>query len=157
MNKKILTFFITSICLLFWACTSFALVTQYQEAVNAYKRKDYEKAYQLILPLAKKGFSKAQYSLGVMYEKGKGVNKDSDKAQKWFQFAANQGLAKAQKKINPKHKDNPKTLAGKHINLDSVSLKNGLDALSNKNYATAHKFFLELAEQGDVEAQFNLG
>ena len=157
MNKKILTFFITSICLLFWACTSFALVTQYQEAVNAYKRKDYETAYQLILPLAKKGFSKAQYSLGVMYEKGKGVNKDSEKAKKWFQFAANQGLAKAQKKINLKHKDNPKALAGNHINLNTVSLKNGLDALSNKNYAIAHKFFLELAEQGDVEAQFNLG
>ncbi len=100
MNKKILTFFIASICLLFWACTSFALVTQYQEAINAYKRKDYETAYQLILPLAKKGLSKAQYSLGVMYEKGKGINKDSDKAQKWFQFAADQGFVRAQKKLN---------------------------------------------------------
>ncbi len=157
MKKRILAFILTIICLLFLACSSFAKVSQYQEAIDAFKRKDYKTAYQLILPLAKKGFAKAQYSLGMMYEKGKGVNKDSEKAKKWFQFAANQGLAKAQKKINPKHKDNPKILAGKHIKLDSVSLKNGLDALSNKNYATAHKFFLELAEQGDVEAQFNLG
>ena len=157
MKKRTLTFILTIICLLFWACSSFAKVTQYQEAINAFKRKDYKTAYQLILPLAKKGFAKAQYSLGVMYEKGKGVNKDSEKAKKWFQFSADQGLAKAQEKINPKHEDNPKTLAGNHINLNTVSLKNGLDALSNKNYATAHKIFFKLAEQGDVEAQFNLG
>ena len=157
MKKRILTFILTIICLLFWACSSFAKVTQYQEAIDAFKRKDYKTAYQLILPLAKKGFAKAQYSLGVMYEKGKGVNKDSEKAKKWFQFSADQGLPKAQEKINPKHEDNPKTLAGNNINLNTVSLKNGLDALSNKNYATAHKIFFKLAEQGDVEAQFNLG
>jgi len=165
MRKKILTFFITSICLLLWACNSFALVTQYQEAIDAFKRKDFKTAYELILPLAKKGFSKAQYSLGMMYEKGKGVDKDSDKAKKWFQFAADQGLAKAQEKIDfisekrlkPKQEDNPIALAGNHINLNTISLKNGLDALNNKNYASAHKLFLELAEQGDVEAQYNLG
>ena len=157
MKKRTLTFILTIICLLFWACSSFAKVTQYQEAIDAFKRKDYKTAYRLMLPLAKKGFAKAQYSLGMMYEKGKGVNKDSEKAKKWFQFAADQGLAKAQKKINQRHEGNPKTLAGNHLNLNTVSLKNGLDALSNKNYATAHKFFLELAEQGDVEAQFNLG
>ena len=157
MTKKNLTFFITSICFLFWACSSFALVTQYQEAIDAYKRKDYKTAYQLILPLAKKGYSKAQYSLGMMYEKGKGVNKDSDRAKKWFQYAADQGLAKAQKKLNSNQEGNPKTLDQNSIKLNTKNLENGLNALNKKNYATAHKLFLELAEQGNVDAQYNLG
>ena len=134
MKKRTLTFILTIICLLFWACSSFAKVTQYQEAINAFKRKDYKTAYQLILPLAKKGSAKAQYSLGMMYEKGKGVNKDSEKAKKWFQFAADQGLTKAQKKINSKHEDNPKTLAGNHINLNTVSLKKSVIILSSGKY-----------------------
>ena len=157
MTKKNLTFFITSICFLFWACSSFALVTQYQEAIDAYKRKDYKTAYQLILPLAKKGYSKAQYSLGMMYEKGKGVNKDSDRAKKWFQYAADQGLAKAQKKLNSNQEGNPKTLDQNSIKLNTKNLENGLNALNKQNYATAHKLFLELAEQGNVDAQYNLG
>ena len=157
MTKKTLTFFITSICFLFWACSSFALVTQYQEAIDAYKRKDYKTAYQLILPLAKKGYSKAQYSLGMMYEKGKGVNKDSDRAKKWFKYAADQGLAKAQKKLNSNQEGNPKTLDQNSIKLNTKNLENGLNALNKKNYATAHKLFLELAEQGNVDAQYNLG
>ena len=79
MNRKILTFILTSIWLLFWASPSIALVTKYQEAVDAYNREDYKAAYKLILPLAKKGFAQAQYNLGVMHEKGKGVKKNLKK------------------------------------------------------------------------------
>ena len=79
MNRKILTFILTSIWLLFWASPSIALVTKYQEAVDAYNREDYKAAYKLILPLAKKGVAQAQYNLGVMYEKGKGVKKNLKK------------------------------------------------------------------------------
>ena len=70
MNRKILTFILTSIWLLFWASPSIALVTEYQKAVDAYKlvtehqkavdaykREDYKTAHKLILPLAEKGFA----------------------------------------------------------------------------------------------------
>ena len=100
MNKKILRFILTSIWLLFWASPSIALVTEYQKAVDAYNREDYKTSYKLILLLAKKGFAQAQYNLGVMYEKGKGVKKNLKKAKKWFKLASNQGLAKAQEKLN---------------------------------------------------------
>ena len=99
MNRKILTFILTSIWLLFWASPSIALVTKYQEAVDAYNREDYKAAYKLILPLAKKAVAQAQYNLGVMYEKGKGVKKNLKEAKKWFQFAAEQGIIKAQYKL----------------------------------------------------------
>ena len=96
MNRKILTFILTSIWLLFWASPSIALVTEFQKAVDAYKREDYKTSYKLILPLAKKGIAQAQYNLGVMYGNGKGVAKDYSKAIKWWNLAADQGNGKAQ-------------------------------------------------------------
>ena len=96
MNRKTLTFILTSIWLLFWTSPSIALVTEHQKAIDAYKRKDYKTSYNLILPLAEKGFAKAQYNLGVMYGNGKGVAKDYSKAIKWWNDAASQGNGKAQ-------------------------------------------------------------
>lgn len=48
------------------------------------------------LRLANQGNASAQYNLGVMYYKGKGVLRDNTKAFEWFQKAADQGNAKAQ-------------------------------------------------------------
>jgi TPR repeat protein len=165
MNRKFLTFILTSICLLFLACPSIALGTEYQEAIDAYYRKDYKTSYDLILPLAKKGFAPAQYSLGVMYERGKGVNKSYKKAKKWFQFAADQGFVRAQNKLNyiskkkfqRASKGHSKTLAENSIHFNKKNLKDGLNALNKKEYKTAHNLFLELAEKGIVQAQYNLG
>ena len=103
MNRKILTFIITGIWLLFWASPSIALVTEYQKAVDAYKRKDYKTSYKLMLPLAKKGLAQAQYNLGVMYGNGKGVAKDYSKAIKWWNLAADQGNGKAQYNLGLMH------------------------------------------------------
>jgi len=36
-------------------------------------------------------------------------------------------------------------------------LQDGRDAYERKDYKTAHKLLLPLAEQGDADAQFNLG
>jgi len=136
MNRKALTFIFTSIWLLFWASPSIALVTEYQKAVDAYNREDYKAAYKLILPLAKKGFAQAQYNLGVMYEKGKGVKKNLKKAKKWFQFAAEQGVVKAQYKLG---------------------LMYGKGKGVAKDYSKAIKWWNLAADQGNGKAQINLG
>ena len=136
MNRKILTFILTSIWLLFWASPSIALVTKYQEAVDAYNREDYKAAYKLILPLAKKGVAQAQYNLGVMYEKGKGVKKNLKKAKTWFQFAAEQGAVKAQYKLG---------------------LMYGKGKGVAKDYSKAIKWWNLAADQGNGKAQVNLG
>ena len=69
---------------------------QYEDAVAAYKRGDYETAYQLLKPLAQQGIPIAQYNLGVMYDNGKGVPQDYAEAMNWYRRAAEQGLADAQ-------------------------------------------------------------
>ena len=82
MNRKILTFILTITFLLFLDSPSIAVIDDYQDAVDAYNREDYKTSYQLMLPLAKKGFAQAQYNLGVMYEKGNGVKQNHRKAKK---------------------------------------------------------------------------
>ena len=47
-------------------------------------------------PLAEQGVADAQYNLGVMYDKGKGVPENDKTALKWYRLAAKQGLADAQ-------------------------------------------------------------
>jgi TPR repeat protein len=67
-----------------------------QEGLDAYKNKDYETALKLFLPLADDGNTRAQYTLGVMYEGGQGVPQDYKETIKWWKLAAEQEYAVAQ-------------------------------------------------------------
>ena len=136
MNKKIQTLIFTSALLLFLSSPSIAVIDDYQDAVDAYSREDYKTAYKLILPLANKGFAQAQYNLGVMYEKGKGVKENLKKAKKWFQFAAEQGVVKAQY---------------------NLGLMYGKGKGVNRDYKEAVRWYLRAAEKGYSKAQTNLG
>mgnify|MGYP000807125697 FL=1 len=39
---------------------------------------------------AEEGYASEQYNMGIMYQKGFGVQQDAAKAREWFQKAANQ-------------------------------------------------------------------
>jgi len=133
MNRKILTFILTSIWLLFWASPSIALVTEFQKAVDAYKREDYKTSYKLMLPLAKKGLAQAQYNLGVMYGNGKGIAKDYSKAIKWWNLAANQGNGKAQHSLGLIHEK------GKGVKKNLKKAKKWFQLASNQGLAKAQE------------------
>ena len=135
MNRKVSIFILISILLL-WARPSTALVVEYQEAIDAYNREDYKTSYRLIRPLAKKGFAQAQYNLGVLYLKGKGVKANLIKAKKLFEFAAEQGVVKAQNK-----------LALMHVK--------GIGVV--KDFNKAIEWWNLAAAQGNGKAQTNLG
>ena len=68
----------------------------FEYAVDAYEREDYETSYKLFLPLAEQGDAEAQHNLGVMYDKGQGVPQDDKEAVKWYRLAAEQEHADAQ-------------------------------------------------------------
>ena len=72
---------------------------QYEDGNAAYHRKDYLTAIRLWQPLAEQGDAKAQYNLGVLDAKGRGVPQNYAKALKWFYKAAEQGYAKAQNNL----------------------------------------------------------
>ncbi len=66
------------------------------EGMAAYNRGDYATALREWRPLAKQGNAKAQFNLGLMYSKGRGVPQDYTEAARWYRRAAEQGVAQAQ-------------------------------------------------------------
>ena len=76
--------------------TTYFPSTLLSAAEKALNEKDYATAFRLFKPLAEQGNSEAQASLGLLYERGQGVNKDFFEAFKWYRSAAEQGTAWAQ-------------------------------------------------------------
>ena len=52
--------------------------------------QDFAEAMRLYRKAAEKGYAKAQYNLGVMYENGRGVEPDYEEAMQWYIMAAAQ-------------------------------------------------------------------
>lgn len=67
---------------------------------DIYLHTDYEEAVSWFYKAAEQGHAEAQFNLGVMYFKGKGViDRDYFEAERWFQKAADQGHAEAKKMV----------------------------------------------------------
>lgn len=106
------------------------------EGLAAAQSGNFEKAYRVWRPLAENGDADAQFSLGLLYENGKGVNQDSAKAAAWYRKAADQGNASAQNKLG-------------------LMLYNGEGVERDLN--AAFKWIRKAAEQNHMDAQFGLG
>ena len=84
------------ICLLIILPTSSVGADQLQDSIDAYLKGDYAQAIRLFRPLAEQGHADAQYSLGIMYQKGQGLHQDYTQAALWYRKAAEQGVTMAQ-------------------------------------------------------------
>lgn len=113
-----------------------AFASPLEDAAAAYTKGDYATALRLWRGLAEQGDAKAQFSLGVMYETGRGVAKDDAEAVQWYRKAAEQGNAVAQG-----------NLGLIYANSRGVT----------KDDAEAVRWFRKAAEQGDALGQNNLG
>ena len=96
MKTKQLTFLLALTFLFLFSGSSVVFGDDFQDAMDAYNRQDYETAYKLTLPSAEQGNANAQYNLGNMYNEGKGVPQDYKEAAKWWKLAAEQGHEEAQ-------------------------------------------------------------
>ena len=113
-----------------------ASAQDFQKGWKASQVGDYVTAMKEWEPLAKKGNATAQYNLGWIYDRGKGVIQDYAEAVKWYLLSANQGYPSAQNSLG-------------------VMYYQGNSVL--KDYAEAVKWYRLSAEQGDPKAQNNLG
>ena len=68
----------------------------YKTAIAAFDKGDYEAAYDLLLPLAEGGDRNAQFTIGFMYDYGRGLPASKPDAVMWYRLAAEQGLTVAQ-------------------------------------------------------------
>ena len=55
------------------------------------KTRDYEKAFSMLLPLAKGGYAEAARLVGLMKLSGKGTEKNPTDAKQWLSVAAQKG------------------------------------------------------------------
>ena len=99
------------------------------------KKQDYAEAAKWYRKAAEMGYAEAQYHLGYMYNKGKGVTQDYTEALKWFRKGADQGYAKAQNGLGYMYRN------GQGVTQD---------------YAEAIKWFRKAADQDLAMAQSNL-
>ena len=111
------------------------LADQFQIGEDAFKTGDYERTFQLWLPLASAGDARAQFGLGALYFDGHGVRADAGESALWFRKAAEQGYAPAQ------------------FNLGNA-YKHGHGVAQND--VLANVWWRQAAEQEFAPAQFNL-
>lgn len=107
----------------------------YQEGKALYDAKDYTKAVPKLKAAAEKGHKKAQYRLGLCYDKGKGVAENDALAFQWYSKSAAQGYHKAQYQVGKCYKD------GEGVEKDR---KKAVD------------FFTKAAKQENADAQYQL-
>lgn len=77
-------------------CYSIVASSDYDSAIEEYKRNNYLAAFEQLLPLAQTGDARAQTIIAMMYKYGEGVQVDHAAAFEWYLSAANQDHAPAQ-------------------------------------------------------------
>ena len=76
---------------------------EFRTAMSAYEQGDTDAALARWQSLAEQGHQKAQFNLGVLYERGERVDQDLVRAADWYRRAAESGLAAAQVNIGLMH------------------------------------------------------
>lgn len=97
---------------------------------------DSEAAFKEFSPLAAMGDARAQFELGYMYERGKGVAQNYNESLNWFRKSAAQGNALAQFYLGQRY-----------------DIGNGVP----QDYTEAASWYRKSAEQGGALAQVHLG
>ncbi len=99
------------------------------------EKRDFAKAAEWFEKAARRGLAVAQYRLGTLYERGRGVPQDVKKALDWYEKAARAGNVKAMHNL-------------------AVMLTNGQGGRTS--YAEAARWFLSAARHGLRDSQYNL-
>ncbi|MGH8460266.1 MAG: tetratricopeptide repeat protein [Stenotrophobium sp.] len=115
---------------------SVAFAADLNKGIQAFHLGDYAAAQAEFRPLAVQGNAQAQFNLGVIYDKGLGVQQDDAEAAQWFRESAGQGDANAQYALGVLYAD------GRGVAQDD---------------AAAVQWYRKAAAQGSALAQNNLG
>lgn len=108
----------------------------YEKAKALYDAKNYDQAFPLFQTAAQKGHRKAQYRLGLCYDKGRGVKENDQQAFHWYGLSAAQGYAKAQYQLGRCYKKGEGTA---------------------KDISKAVSLFSKAAKQGNADGMYALG
>ena len=127
--------------------------------------KDSVQAVNLWRKSAAQGNAKAQFELGNCYLTGEGVVKDAVEAAKWYRKSADQGYAAAAKSLDSLNRKTPSkgtpptettvtALDGARV---VITKKGNVTNVETVAMSPEVKWYRKGADQGDAQAQFNLG
>lgn len=113
-------------------------------AAHAADTKDWvlEGRFKSQLALAKQGNKDAEYNIGVMYEKGRGVDRNPRKAVEWLSKAARQGHATAMAELGILY------FEGEAIAADEAKAFALLSSAANQNIPSAQFYLGRIYELG---------
>lgn len=77
---------------------------RFNNAVNLYSKGDYYQAYIQWLKLAEEGHVYSRFAVGLLYERGDGVERNNKKAFEWYYSAAEKGHAHAKYALGEMYK-----------------------------------------------------
>ena len=146
-------------------------IEKLNQALELYLQERYTEALPLFKQQAEQGSAIAQFSLGLMYGRGKGIPQDYNQAVTWFHKAADQGDIQAGNNLASMYseglgvtRDYNQAIAWyrKAAELGDALAQNNLGSMYSKGLGVEQDdkqavfWFLKAAEQGYASAQFNL-
>ncbi|MGZ5800967.1 MAG: tetratricopeptide repeat protein [Burkholderiaceae bacterium] len=144
----------------------------FNQAVAAYKRKDYATAFDRFKKLAEKEYSPAESNLAAMYAEGIGVEKDAQQAAFWWRKAAKENdpkaaynLAMAYSDGNGVNKDDKEAVywfrkaayIGSNFAQYNLAVMYALGKGIQKDDTQAAFWYRQAAGLGNPDAAYNLG
>jgi len=119
---------------------------------------NYQKASEWFAKAAEQGYAEAQYYLGLIYSEGYGkVEQNQIEATKWLSSAARQGHEIAHEYLRIKTGRIVKLEPAVESELFDLGWKYYRGEDDDQDLEKACKFFLQAAEEGDVDAMYCLG
>ena len=129
--RKIAFFF----ALAFISTSKAIFAADFEAGLEAFRAGDMQHALDELHPLAQAGHADAQHAIGVMYEYGRGLERDDARAAEWYEKAAAQNNSEAQYRLG-------------------VFYDNGWGV--SRDAKTALKWYARAAQLGHVFAQHDL-
>ena len=111
----------------------------------------HEAGLKTLKQLAEQGNATAQFCLGEMYNYGKGVPQDDDRARQWYAEAAEQGDADAQFRLGETYD------YGEGVLQDDGRACQWYAKAAVRGHEAGLSALIQLAEQGNADAQYRLG
>lgn len=118
-------------------CFADSLDNKYAKGMSLYKKNEFEKAFRIFKEMADAGDSQGLYNLGIMYESGKGVERNEEKALQSFQKCADNWF------------DNCLFEMGNVYMYGSFNVQ--------KNSGKAYDYYMKVALKGHTEAEYKVG
>jgi TPR repeat protein len=138
--------------LLFCHLASPALSGQLEDGLAALKRGDDATAVKIWEPLAQQGNVEAQYAVGSMYTRGRGVSQDFAQAAKWLRKSADQGHDIAQDELGLMYE------FGRGVPKDDAEAMRWFQKAAGQNYAGGlydlGRYYIRSAYNVDINTQY---